>query len=151
MHGKQNQGLLRGGLHFLLCQTLSLYMASFEGISRIGYLHMQNPKEVEKDEYHEFYKKTFSELLDPVAYTHFTTEGLVDSNDIPLNVSQEGIQESRIVRIMRKRLIQKTFDMIQEIFESENKRVVAAIKLVFSSLIPLERLKIVITLEKGIT
>ncbi|XP_010261402.1 PREDICTED: heat shock protein 90-5, chloroplastic-like [Nelumbo nucifera] len=138
---------------------------------------MRNPKEVEKDEYHEFYKKTFNEFLDPLAYTHFTTEGevefrsvlyipgmaplnnedvinpktknirlyvkrvfisddfdgelfprylsfvkgVVDSDDLPLNVSREILQESRIVRIMRKRLVRKTFDMIQEISESENK------------------------------
>ncbi|XVF03119.1 hypothetical protein REPUB_Repub04eG0233400 [Reevesia pubescens] len=138
---------------------------------------MRIPKEVEKDEYHEFYKKTFNEFLDPLGYTHFTTEGevefrsvlyipgmsplnnedvinpktknirlyvkrvfisddfdgelfprylsfvkgVVDSNDLPLNVSREILQESRIVRIMRKRLVRKTFDMIQEISESENK------------------------------
>jgi heat shock protein beta len=35
---------------------------------------MRNPKEVEKDEYQEFYKKTFNEFLDPLAYAHFTTE-----------------------------------------------------------------------------
>lgn len=35
---------------------------------------MRNPKEIQKDEYYEFYKKTFNEFLDPVAYTHFTTE-----------------------------------------------------------------------------
>ncbi|KAB2090351.1 Heat shock cognate 90 kDa [Gossypium arboreum] len=138
---------------------------------------MRNPKEVEKDEYNEFYKKTFNEFLDPLGYTHFTTEGevefrsvlyipgmgplnnedvvnpktknirlyvkrvfisddfdgelfprylsfvkgVVDSDDLPLNVSREILQESRIVRIMRKRLVRKTFDMIQEISESENK------------------------------
>ncbi|KAG9448603.1 hypothetical protein H6P81_008568 [Aristolochia fimbriata] len=138
---------------------------------------MRNPKEIEKDEYYEFYKKTFNEFLDPLAHTHFTTEGevefrsvlyipgmaplnnedivnpktknirlyvkrvfisddfdgelfprylsfvkgVVDSNDLPLNVSREILQESRIVRIMRKRLVRKTFDMIQEISESENK------------------------------
>ncbi|XP_078443088.1 heat shock protein 90-5, chloroplastic-like [Wolffia australiana] len=48
-------------------------------------------------------------------------KGVVDSNDLPLNVSREILQESRIVRIMRKRLVRKTFDMIQEISESENK------------------------------
>lgn len=138
---------------------------------------MRNAKEVQKEEYHEFYKKTFNEFLDPLAYTHFTTEGevefrsvlyipgmgplnnedvinpktknirlyvkrvfisddfdgelfprylsfvkgVVDSDDLPLNVSREILQESRIVRIMRKRLVRKTFDMIQEISESENK------------------------------
>ncbi|WZZ01872.1 hypothetical protein YC2023_074200 [Brassica napus] len=140
-------------------------------------LWMRNSKEVTKEEYNEFYKKAFNEFLDPLAHTHFTTEGevefrsilyipgmgplnnedvtnpktknirlhvkrvfisddfdgelfprylsfvkgVVDSNDLPLNVSREILQESRIVRIMRKRLIRKTFDMIQEISESENK------------------------------
>lgn len=48
-------------------------------------------------------------------------KGVVDSNDLPLNVSREILQESRIVRIMRKRLVRKTFDMIQEIAEKEDK------------------------------
>ncbi|KAK8655786.1 hypothetical protein V6N13_108352 [Hibiscus sabdariffa] len=48
-------------------------------------------------------------------------KGVVDSDDLPLNVSREILQESRIVRIMRKRLVRKTFDMIQELSESENK------------------------------
>ncbi|WZZ14216.1 hypothetical protein YC2023_107305 [Brassica napus] len=126
-------------------------------------LWMRNSKEVSKEEYNEFYKKAFNEFLDPLAHTHFTTEGevefrsilyipgmgplnnedvtnpktknirlhfprylsfvkgVVDSNDLPLNVSREILQESRIVRIMRKRLIRKSFDMIQEISKSENK------------------------------
>ncbi|KAK6133779.1 hypothetical protein DH2020_032490 [Rehmannia glutinosa] len=113
---------------------------------------MRNPKEVEKEQYQEFYKKTFNEFLDPLAHTHFTTEGevefrsvlyipgmapinneevinpktknirlyvkrvfisddfdgelfprylsfvkgVVDSDDLPLNVSREILQESRI-------------------------------------------------------
>ncbi|KAF5178526.1 Chaperone protein htpg [Thalictrum thalictroides] len=95
-------------------------------------VEMRSPKEVEKEDYQEFYKKAFNEFLDPLAYTHFTTEGefprylsfvkgVVDSNDLPLNVSREILQESRIVRIMRKRLVRKTFDMIQDIADSENK------------------------------
>uniref|UniRef100_A0A0D3AVT5 Histidine kinase/HSP90-like ATPase domain-containing protein n=1 Tax=Brassica oleracea var. oleracea TaxID=109376 RepID=A0A0D3AVT5_BRAOL len=115
-------------------------------------LWMRNSKEVSKEEYNEFYKKAFSEFLDPLAHTHFTTEGevefrsilyipgmgplnnedvtnpktknirlhvkrvfisddfdgelfprylsfvkgIVDSNDLPLNVSPEILQESRI-------------------------------------------------------
>uniref|UniRef100_A0A0E0LW75 Histidine kinase/HSP90-like ATPase domain-containing protein n=1 Tax=Oryza punctata TaxID=4537 RepID=A0A0E0LW75_ORYPU len=138
---------------------------------------MRSPKEIEKKEYNEFYKKAFNEFLDPLAYTHFTTEGevefrsvlyipgmaplsneeimnpktknirlyvkrvfisddfdgelfprylsfvkgVVDSNDLPLNVSREILQESRIVRIMRKRLVRKTFDMIEEISEKDDK------------------------------
>ncbi|CAN1313054.1 Heat shock protein 90-5, chloroplastic [Linum perenne] len=48
-------------------------------------------------------------------------KGVVDSDDLPLNVSREILQESRIVRIMRKRLVRKTFDMIQDL--SENKEI----------------------------
>ncbi|RCV09950.1 hypothetical protein SETIT_2G071900v2 [Setaria italica] len=48
-------------------------------------------------------------------------KGVVDSNDFPLNVSREILQESRIVRIMRKRLVRKTFDMIEEIAEKDDK------------------------------
>ncbi|XP_074583569.1 heat shock protein 90-6, mitochondrial-like [Curcuma longa] len=135
---------------------------------------LRNPKDVTTEEYNAFYKTTFDEYVDPLASSHFTTEGevefrsilfvpsfkkdeiinsktknirlyvkrvfisddfdgelfpkylsfvkgVVDSNDLPLNVSREILQESRIVRIMRKRLVRKTFDMILGISQSENK------------------------------
>ena len=46
--------------------------------------------------------------------------GVVDSNDLPLNVSREILQESRVVRVMRKRLIRKTLDMLKEISKRDN-------------------------------
>ncbi|KAJ1265535.1 hypothetical protein BS78_08G082900 [Paspalum vaginatum] len=135
---------------------------------------LRNPREVSTEEYNDFYKKTFNEYLEPLASSHFTTEGevefrsilfvpatkkeditdrktknirlyvkrvfisddfdgelfprylsfvkgVVDSNDLPLNVSREILQESRIVRIMRKRLVRKAFDMILGISCSENR------------------------------
>lgn len=138
---------------------------------------LRNPKEVTTEDYNEFYKKTFNEYLEPLASSHFNTEGevefrsilyvpsvapmgkedvlnsktknirlyvkrvfisddfdgelfprylsfikgVVDSNDLPLNVSREILQESRIIRIMKKRLVRKAFDMIQGIAMSENK------------------------------
>ncbi|PIN12831.1 Molecular chaperone (HSP90 family) [Handroanthus impetiginosus] len=107
---------------------------------------MHNPKEVEKEQYHEFYKNTFNEFLDPLAHTHFTTEGEVEFRSVlyipgmaPLNnedvispktknirlyVKRVFISDDfdgELVRIMRKRLVRKTFDMIQDLSESENK------------------------------
>ncbi|KMZ71217.1 Chaperone protein htpG family protein [Zostera marina] len=138
---------------------------------------LRTPKEVTTGEYNEFYRNTFNEYLDPLASSHFTTEGevefrsilyvpgvlpsgkqdtinaktknirlyvkrvfisddfdgelfprylsfvkgVVDSNDLPLNVSREILQESRIVRMMQKRLVRKAFDMILGISLSENK------------------------------
>lgn len=37
-------------------------------------MQMRSPKEVEKEQYQEFYKKAFNEFLDPLTYTHFNTE-----------------------------------------------------------------------------
>ena len=121
---------------------------------------VRSPRDVEADDYNEFFKSTFKEFLDPLAYNHFAVEGdiefrsilyvpgmapfeqqdmmaksraiklyvrrvfisdefdesllpryltfvrgIVDSNDLPLNVSREILQESRVVRVMRKRLV----------------------------------------------
>ncbi|XP_027329220.1 heat shock protein 90-6, mitochondrial isoform X2 [Abrus precatorius] len=124
----------------------------WELINETQPIWLRNPKEVTKEEYNEFYKKTFNEYLEPLASSHFTTEGevefrsilyvpafapsgkddiinpktknirlyvkrvfisddfdgelfprylsfvkgVVDSNDLPLNVSREILQESRI-------------------------------------------------------
>ena len=136
---------------------------------------VRSPREVEKASYDEFFKSTFKEFLDPLAYNHFAVEGdiefrsilyvpgmapfeqqdmmarskaiklyvrrvfisdefddsllpryltfvrgVVDSNDLPLNVSREILQESRVVRVMRKRLIRKTLDMLKEISKRDN-------------------------------
>ncbi|MED6215971.1 hypothetical protein PIB30_003173 [Stylosanthes scabra] len=149
----------------------------WELINETQPIWLRNPKEVSKEDYNEFYKKTFNEYLDPLASSHFTTEGevefrsilyvpafaptgkddiinpktknirlyvkrvfisddfdgelfprylsfvkgVVDSNDLPLNVSREILQESRVVRIMRKRLVRKAFDMILGISMSDNR------------------------------
>lgn len=135
---------------------------------------LRSPKEVKKEEYHAFFKKTYDKHLEPMAYTHFSTEGevefrtllyipgmapigadgggkknikmyvkrvfisddfhgelfprylsfmkgVVDSDDLPLNVSREILQEHRIVRLMKKRLIKKSFDLFNSIANSSNK------------------------------
>jgi molecular chaperone HtpG len=41
--------------------------------------------------------------------------GVVDSNDLPLNVGREILQQSRSLRIIRQRLVKKTIDMISDL------------------------------------
>jgi heat shock protein beta len=65
-----------------------------------------------------FISDEFDESLLP-RYLTFV-RGVVDSSDLPLNVSREILQESRIVRVIRKRLIRKTFDMLREIAGRDN-------------------------------
>jgi heat shock protein beta len=60
-----------------------------------------------------FISDQFDEDLMP-RYLNFM-KGIVDSNDLPLNVSREILQESRVVRVMRKRLLRKSLDMLREL------------------------------------
>ena len=41
--------------------------------------------------------------------------GVVDSADLPLNVSREILQESRVVRTIRRQLVKRTIEMLKEI------------------------------------
>jgi HSP90 family molecular chaperone len=46
--------------------------------------------------------------------------GVIDSDDLPLNVSREILQKSRVLRIISKRLIRKSIDMFNEIKGRKN-------------------------------
>ena len=41
--------------------------------------------------------------------------GVVDSNDLPLNVSREVLQDASIVRAIKKQLVKKTLDLLEEL------------------------------------
>eukprot|EP00993_Chasmostoma_nieuportense_P003592 NODE_429_length_2253_cov_560.544214_g269_i1.p1 GENE.NODE_429_length_2253_cov_560.544214_g269_i1~~NODE_429_length_2253_cov_560.544214_g269_i1.p1 ORF type:complete len:609 (-),score=212.50 NODE_429_length_2253_cov_560.544214_g269_i1:331-2157(-) len=133
--------------------------------------------DIEKEEYHNFYKAIAKESDEPLWYTHFNAEGevefksilfipskapfnlfdhtantltnirlyvrrvfitdefkdllprylnfikgVVDSDDLPLNVSRELLQESRILKIIKKKLIRKALAMIKEIAEADEQQ-----------------------------
>jgi len=50
-------------------------------------------------------------------YMSFIT-GVVDSDDLPLNVNRETLQESKIIAIIRKKVSRKVIDMIQKFADS---------------------------------
>ena len=44
--------------------------------------------------------------------------GVVDSDDLPLNVSRETLQQHKLLKVIKKKLVRKTLDMIKKIEES---------------------------------
>lgn len=46
-------------------------------------------------------------------------KGVVDSDDLPLNVSREILQKSKVLSIINKRLVRKSLDMIKDLADAE--------------------------------
>ncbi|TDH70900.1 hypothetical protein CCR75_008557 [Bremia lactucae] len=45
--------------------------------------------------------------------------GVVDSDDLPINVSRETLQENKILRVIRKKLVRKILEMLRKLSEND--------------------------------
>lgn len=46
-------------------------------------------------------------------------QGIVDSDDLPLNVSRETLQQHKLIKIIKKKLVRKALDMLKKIHADE--------------------------------
>lgn len=52
------------------------------------------------------------------SYLNFI-RGIVDSDDLPLNVSRETLQQHKLIKVIKKKLVRKVLDMIKKIGKDE--------------------------------
>jgi len=147
---------------------------AWERVNTQAAIWSRDSKEVEENEYKDFYKSISKDFRDPATWIHFRAEGevefksilyipseapydmydnyyqksaqlrlyvrkvlitdefedlvprylnflrgVVDSDDLPLNVSRETLQQHKVLKVMGKKLVRKALEMLRKLASSK--------------------------------
>lgn len=75
----------------------------------------------QKDSIKMYVRRVFiSETVDDLLPKYLSfVRGIVDSDDLPLNVSRETLQQSKLLKVIKKKLVRKILDMIKKLSEAD--------------------------------
>src|SRR5580658_9898791 len=107
---------------------------ALEQVNRASALWQRPKSEITSEQYDELYQHLTHDTEAPLTRTHFKVEGtqecaallpewlrfvrgVVDSDDLPLNVSREILQDSQTARTIKKQLVKATLDMLDALAE----------------------------------
>merc|ERR1711872_1186276 len=76
----------------------------------------RKPADIEESEYDEFYKSITKDKNGPLAKTHFVAEGEVTFKSL---IYIPGTQQSKLLEVIKKKLVRKSLDMIKKIEEDK--------------------------------
>merc|ERR550534_1930965 len=92
----------------------------FEQLNKSKPLWMRKAEEVTNEEYVSFYKALSNDWEDLIPEWLSFIKGVVDSEDLPLNISRETLQQNKILRVIKKNLVKKCLEMFAEIAEKKD-------------------------------
>ena len=98
--------------------TSILYIPDNNGMNMFQQQKEQEGNDIQLYVRKVFIKKNCDGLLPP--WLNFM-KGMVDSNDIPLNVSRELLQQNKIIKTISKQLVKKSLELFNDLTEDEEK------------------------------
>jgi len=112
---------------FLHVHFLAEGEVEFKSLLYIPNTPPKNMFELKKEAFHRglklyvrrvFITDEFADILPK--YLNFL-KGVIDSDDLPLNVSREQLQESKTLKVIKKKVVRKAIAMLQELLDREDK------------------------------
>ncbi|KAI6230263.1 heat shock protein 90 [Aphelenchoides fujianensis] len=80
----------------------------------------RNPEDISNEEYAEFYKSLSNDWEDHLAVKHFSMEGQLEFRALLFVPQRETLQQSKVLKVIRKNLVKKCLELFQEIAEDKD-------------------------------